>query len=264
MYRPRAWIITIGNELLIGRTVNTNAATIARELTLRGVLVKRIVVVGDSIDEIATAVREALGSADIVVTTGGLGPTDDDMTMEAVAAAIDEPLVLNPEALEMVKKFYGEKGLPLTRERIKMAYLPRGAEPLPNPVGAAPGAYIIYSGSHIIMLPGVPAEMEAMLQEALKKLKPFLPRLCVVEEGITIRGVPESTLAPLLRRAAKSCSDCYVKSHPKGHEVREPVVEVKVLASAPNCETAKSRVRNMLGKLEALLNATHSPGKRGL
>lgn len=253
MYVPRAWIITIGNELLIGRIVNTNASWLARELTLRGVKVKRIVTVGDDVDEIAYVVREAITSADIVVTTGGLGPTDDDKTMEAIALALDRPLVLNREALEMVKRFYSEKGYELTPERVKMAYLPAGAIPLPNPVGAAPGAFIVERTARIIVLPGVPREMEAMFQHALDLLKPILPELCVVEEGIEVRGVPESSLAPLLRQASKLCADCYTKSHPKGHETREPIVEVKVLASAPSCEEARAKAGRVLNELKRLL-----------
>lgn len=249
MYRPRAWILNIGNELLIGRIVNTNGAYIARELTLRGVRVERIIVVSDSLDEVATTVREAIGRADIVVTTGGLGPTDDDITMEAIAAALNLPLVLNTTALSMVREFYHKRDLELTKERIKMAYLPRNAEPIPNPVGAAPGAYIYYSGVHIIVLPGVPSEMEAMLRIAIEKLDPFLPKLCIVEERITIAGIPESSLAPMLRKASKLCSDCYVKSHPKGHEIDNPIVEVKVLASAPDCGTARSKATRVLDAL---------------
>ncbi|HIQ23652.1 MAG TPA: nicotinamide mononucleotide deamidase-related protein [Pyrodictium delaneyi] len=258
MYRPHAWVVNIGNELLIGRITNTNATVIARELMLRGVIVKRIVVVGDYLDDIATSVREAVGYADIVVTTGGLGPTDDDITMEAVAAAINAPLVLNKAALEMVEAFYRKRGLQLTRERLKMAYLPLGAEPVPNPVGAAPGAYINYSGSHIVVLPGVPSEMEAMLKIALNRLAHILPELCVAEEGITIEGVPESSLAPLLRKASKLCSDCYIKSHPKGHEVDNPIIDVKVMASAPDCDTARSKVLTVLGYLKKLIQGGDS------
>jgi nicotinamide-nucleotide amidase len=254
LYMPRAWIITIGNELLIGRIVNTNAAWLARELTLRGVKVERIVVVGDDVDEIASLVREAVAAADIVVTTGGLGPTDDDKTMEAVAAALHRPLVVNREAYEMVRRFYETRGYSMTSERLKMAYLPAGAIPLPNPVGAAPGAFIVERTARIIVLPGVPREMEAMFKYALDHLKPILPKLCVVEEGMEIRGVPESTLAPLLRRVSRLCGDCYVKSHPKGHEVEEPLIEVKVLASAPECEDARLKARRVLEELNRLLS----------
>jgi nicotinamide-nucleotide amidase len=255
LYAPRAWIITIGNELLIGRIVNTNASWLARELTLRGVRVERIITVGDDINEIASVVRSAVNAVDIIVTTGGLGPTDDDKTMEAIAAAINRPLILNSEAYKMVKEFYESRGYPLTRERVKMAYLPAGAIPLPNPVGAAPGAFIVERTARIIVLPGVPKEMEAMFKYALEYLKPILPKICVVEEGLEIKGIPESSLAPLLRRAARVCADCYVKSHPKGHELKEPIIDVKVLASAGSCEEARSKARRVLEELKKLLGS---------
>ncbi len=253
MYRPRAWIITIGYELLIGRIVNTNAAHIARELTLRGAIVDRIIVVGDSIDDIVYELRRGIQRSDIIVTTGGLGPTDDDKTLEAVAAATNNPLVLNNDALRMVNEFYSRKNLPLTKERIKMAYLPAGATPIPNPVGAAPGSLLFSDGTYIISLPGVPREMEAMLPLALEKIRAIFPEICIRELGKEIKGIPESSLAPILRKAAKKCPDCYVKSHPKGHELEKPVIEVKVLASAKRCEDAEKKAKLVLDELEALL-----------
>jgi molybdenum cofactor synthesis domain-containing protein len=246
LYRPRAWIVNIGNELLVGRIVNSNGAWIAKELTLRGVNVKRILVIPDSIDDIAVTVRDAVSNADVIVTTGGLGPTDDDITIEGIAAGLSLPLVLNEQALLMVREFYAKRGLPLTRERVKMAYLVKDAEPIPNPVGAAPGMYVNYRGVHLFSLPGVPREMEAMFPWVLQKLEPILPKLCVREKGLTIEGVPESTLAPLVRRAASLCDSCYVKTHPLGHETQEPKVEVKVLASAERCEEAEALANKVL------------------
>ena len=256
LYKPSAWIINIGNELLIGRIVNTNASWIARELTLRGVNVRRIVVVADNIAEIVAVLRDAIGNVDIVVTTGGLGPTDDDRTMEAVAMAVNRPLILNSDAYRMVREFYESRGYTLTRERLKMALLPAGAKALPNPVGAAPGAYLVERGTHIFVLPGVPQEMEAMFRYVISELEPLLPQLCVIEQGLLISGIPESTIAPLLRRASRECHDCYVKSHPKGHELEKPVIEVKVLASAKECSEAEAKARRVLEKLRRLLEET--------
>jgi nicotinamide-nucleotide amidase len=253
MYRPRAWIVTIGYELLIGRIVNTNAAHIAKELTLRGAIVDRIVTIGDSIDDIVFTIREALQRADIIVTTGGLGPTDDDKTLEAIAAATNRPLVLNSEALEMINKFYSQRGLPLTPERLKMAYLPAGSTPIPNKVGAAPGMLLYHDTTFIIALPGVPREMEEMLPLALDKIQFIFPKICVIERGIEVKGIPESTLAPLLRRASKKCLDCYVKSHPKGHELREPIIDVKVLAFGNTCEEAEKKANTVLAELSKLI-----------
>ncbi len=253
MYQPRAYIINIGNELLIGRIINSNGAWLASQLTLRGVIVERIVVVPDNLNSIVEEVRRARNRSDIVITTGGLGPTDDDITLEAVAAAFNLPLVVNKEAYEMVKKVYESKGYVLTKERIKMAYLPLGATPIPNPIGSAPGSYLVINGVHIISLPGVPSEMMAMFDYVIEKLRPILPDLCVKEESMTIKGIPESSLAPLLRKASKECIDCYVKSHPMGIEVEGPVIEVKVLSSASSCEEAARKAKSVLNKLSVLI-----------
>ncbi|MEM2609951.1 MAG: molybdopterin-binding protein, partial [Candidatus Bathyarchaeia archaeon] len=166
-------IICVGNELLIGKTLNTNAQWLAKRATSLGVTLKRITVVGDDVDEIACAVREALGRKPrFIITTGGLGPTFDDKTLEGIAKAINRRLELNEKALEMVRKKYEEyakarkiNAIEMTAHRIKMAQLPEGAEPLPNPVGTAPGVLVRIGGTDLIALPGVPSEMEAIFDE---------------------------------------------------------------------------------------------------
>jgi molybdenum cofactor synthesis domain-containing protein len=256
--RPTAWIVTVGNELLIGRTVNTNAAWLGKKLTFLGFKVERVIVVPDSVDEIAEEVGRALGRARLVVTTGGLGPTYDDVTLEGVARAAGAPLTLNEEALEMVKRFYEEKGMPLTREREKMAWLPRGARPLRNPVGAAPGALLEVGGTLIASLPGVPGEMKAMFESELEPLlRRMAPRLSIVECYAVIVGAPESALAPFIEDASKRHHRAYVKSHPQGHETRGPVVEVRVMASGESEDEAR---KEALRALEIVVEGAKSLG----
>lgn len=241
---PGAWIVTVGNEILIGRIVNTNAAWLARRLTFLGFNVERIVVAPDEPGEVAEEIRRALSrpSVRLVVTTGGLGPTYDDRTLEAVALAAGVRLALNQRAYEMVRAKYEQSGLPMTKEREKMAMLPEGAEPLANPVGMAPGSWLVVGGKAIASLPGVPAEMEAMFeQEVVPRIRPMAPQLAVVDCGLVVVGVPESSLAPYVERAERSAPGVYVKSHPKGHETRGPVLEIRVLASAPTRDEAVSR-----------------------
>jgi len=244
---PTAYVVTVGNELLIGRTVNTNAAWLGRRLTLLGFRVVRMITVPDDVGEIASAVREGLERARVVVTTGGLGPTYDDVTLQGVAEALGRRLVLNREALEMVKRFYERLDGVLTEERVKMAMLPEGAKPLRNPVGAAPGALVECGGRIIASLPGVPREMEAMfLEEVEPVLRRIAPPVSIVECGLTVKGVPESLLAPHVKRAARVGGSVYVKSHPRGSEAGAPVVEVKVLASAPSRAEALNVAREAL------------------
>lgn len=239
--KPEAWIITVGNEILIGRVVNTNAAWLGRRLTLLGFRVARVVTVPDNIDEIASELRAAASRASVIVTTGGLGPTYDDVTLEGVARAFWRKLTLNEEALRMVESFYANMGEPLTPERRKMAYLPEGARPLRNPVGAAPGVLLeLPNGVIVACLPGVPREMEAMFESEVEPvLRRIAPKLSIVECGFKVKGVPESSLAPYIREASRVSERVYVKSHPKGFEDRDPIVEVRVLASAPEAGEAR-------------------------
>lgn len=158
-----------------------------------------------------------------MITTGGLGPTYDDVTLEGVARALGRGLKLHPRALEMVRSFYSRRGLGLTEDRVKMAMLPEGAEPLDNPVGAAPGAVVEARGTLVASLPGVPREMEAMFDRSLRPLlEGIAPPGAVVECGLTVRGVPESSLAPYIKRASRVSRMVYVKSHPQGSELGEP------------------------------------------
>lgn len=255
-----AWILNIGTELCIGRIVNTNGAWLAQQLTLLGFKVKRIVVVPDE-EDVVELLRDACKRARVVITTGGLGSTEDDRTAEFIAKAFGLDLVLNKEALELVRRRYERAGFDLSEERKKMAKLPEGARPIPNPVGAAPGIHLEVKDCHIFALPGVPREMQAMFERYVKPLLERIgPKVCVVEEGYTVEGVPESSLAPLLKQAARACHDCYVKSHPKGDEVVNPVVEVRVLASAPDCSEARKKALAVLEELKRLLGGADKNG----
>ncbi|MGC9210442.1 MAG: nicotinamide mononucleotide deamidase-related protein [Acidilobus sp.] len=245
---PKAWLLTIGNELLIGRVVNTNAAWLARRLTFLGFNVERIIVTPDEPAEVAEEIRRALSRGDVkvIVTTGGLGPTYDDRTLEAVALATERRLTLNQVALEWVRQKYESGNMPMTKEREKMAYMPEGAEPIRNPVGTAPGSLLKVKDTVIISLPGVPAEMQAMFEEVMDRLKEMAPRLSIADCGFIVVGVPESELAPFIEEAERRNPGCYVKSHPKGHEIRGPILEVRVLASAPTKDEATQRAMRAL------------------
>ncbi|MCE4624681.1 MAG: nicotinamide mononucleotide deamidase-related protein [Desulfurococcales archaeon] len=252
---PRAWIVTVGNEILIGRIVNTNAAWLAEKLTFMGFRVERIIVVPDEPEHIAEELRRALGRARVVITTGGLGPTYDDRTLEGVAKSVSRSLKLNPEALEMVRRFYERRGLELTEDRMKMALLPEGAEAIPNPVGAAPGSWLEVEGTIIVSLPGVPAEMKAMFEQHVEpRLAREAPRKALHECGVIVRGVPESGIAPYLKRIARKYPHAYIKSHPKGHETDRPILDIRVLASAPTREEARSLAERIIAEIEETAN----------
>jgi len=168
-----AEIVTIGTELLLGEIVDTNAAHIARQLATIGVDHYYTTTVGDNEERIAHALRDALARSDVVITTGGLGPTVDDVTREAVARVTERELVFHPELLAQIEAFFRQRGSPMSPNNRRQAYVPREAIVIENPVGTAP-AFIVEAGPKaIICLPGVPHEMQHLLQE---QVLPYLSR----------------------------------------------------------------------------------------
>jgi len=244
-------IVCVGNELLIGRTLNTNEHWLARRATTLGFQVSRITTVGDDLEAIEAALREALARGPrFVLVTGGLGSTFDDKTLEGAALALGRPLKLNDRALGMVRAKYeayskerGTGELELTPARVKMAELPEGAEPMRNPVGTAPGVRADAGGSTIFFLPGVPSEMEAIFDgEVAPAMRDAAGDEGFYEEWLHVEGVMESSLAPLVEEVMRGNPHVYVKSHPKGEEGR-PVIDVHLSTVAGDEGTAGERLR---------------------
>ncbi|MFO8048042.1 MAG: competence/damage-inducible protein A [Desulfosudaceae bacterium] len=188
-------ILSTGNEVLSGIVADTNAAWMAGRLEELGLEVKRHTCVGDDLDQIAGALLEICGRAQLVVVTGGLGPTGDDLTSAAVARAAGLPLVQDSAALESVQRFFAERGSTMRASDAKQALLPRGAQCLVNPVGSAPGFAITIAGSRVCVLPGVPHEMKKMLTEQVLPLVDgwqAQQRLFPATVTISVFGLPES------------------------------------------------------------------------
>ncbi len=242
-------IICLGNELLIGKIVNSNAQWLAKYITNLGGKVRRITVVGDDISEIAAALREGLSrNSAFILTTGGLGPTFDDKTMDAVATVLKKPLELNDDAYRMVKNKYQQyekvtkKTIELTPARVKMAQLPKDSVPLPNPVGTAPAVLSTDAASTIISLPGVPSEMKAIFEASVVPLIKRLIRTHIVyETNLKVTEIIESELAPLLDQVMGEVPEVYIKSHPRAAEPI-PLLELHVTTHATSEKEAKDRV----------------------
>lgn len=244
MYECYAEIITVGNEILSGRTVNTNASHIARRLVSIGFTIRRITVVMDELDEIKQAFIESLSrKPKLIVSTGGLGPTYDDKTSEGLSLAINRPLELNQKALQMLIEKYSRLGIQLTEERRKMALMPQGSIPVENEAGIAPGIYINYQGIEILATPGVPREMENVLENFLSRYLSNRPNKKYYEENFIIKGVMESALAPYVKQLVKKY-DLYIKTHHEGKELDNPLLEVQIAGSSENEEEIKKKVKN--------------------
>ncbi len=253
MKLPEAWIISVGNELLNGRIMNTNLSWLARKLTIDGYLVRAALTVRDECNDIVWAFRTALDKgASLILSTGGLGPTFDDKTSECLSKAIGRKHVVNEEALRMVEEKYKEKNMPLTEHRIKMAMMPEGAKPIPNNVGTAPGILVEENESIILVMPGVPGEMKDIFERVEPLLRKRAPPLHYVSKDLLVKGVPESAAAPIIEKVMKKFP-VYIKSHPSGHEIREPILRINVIASSPNKEEAEESAKGAIKMLKDLL-----------
>ncbi len=229
-----AVIVAVGREILRGRIHDSNSWTLARRLTSLGVRVLRIVACDDDRSAIAREVHRAQqDGAMLIVTTGGLGPTDDDLTLAALADATGRPLVLDEEARRHIASRYaghhraGAVDDPgMTPPREKMARIPQGARALPNPIGAAPAVWLEVGPTTLVALPGVPAEMSAILEASvLPTLASRAPGAIYLERGIRTRARDESEVSPVLRRITHEVPEVFLKSHPTrfGSDVRMEV-----------------------------------------
>jgi molybdenum cofactor synthesis domain-containing protein len=214
-------ILVVGNEILIGDIQDTNTNWICKLINGRGGYVARATMLRDIPEEISAATRAAIGrGADILITSGGLGPTADDLTVAAVSEGAGLELRLDEKARQMVKESYDDffaRGIMaqggLNPAREKMAWLPVGAEPLHNPVGTAPGVLVRVGKTAIICLPGVPSEFKGIITTSLE---PFLRETLgdggSLTKAMTVRCNDESILEPVLSRVVPSHPRVYIKS----------------------------------------------------
>jgi len=194
----RASIVSIGNELLNGQTVNSNAAYLGAELLTIGIPVVSSYAVADEIDAIVRALDMANSDADVVLATGGLGPTDDDLTRQAMAKFLGVELELHNDLLEKIQHFFNRLNRRMPERNKIQAYIPAGARALPN-IGTAPGIRAESKGKLFYALPGVPLEMKRMFEESLlPELKRFAGGQAVVVRKLKCFGAGESTIAELL------------------------------------------------------------------
>ena len=253
-------IISIGNELLSGLTVNTNAAFLAENLTKIGFSVKKIITIPDEIESVSNEIRGVLISKEcqLIIITGGLGPTWDDSTSKFLAKALEVPINLNSEALDIVTNRYLKlfrEGLvdtsEITSAREKMAYLPEGTSPIHNSVGTAPGIYYkdLQSNVRIYCFPGVPKEMIEMY----RLIRPDLIILGNREDNhyFEIEYLTpfkdESLLAPYLQEVRKKF-DVWIKSLPNAYQEEE---QIRMIIST-NGDSEESVRLAVLGALDLL------------
>ena len=227
----RIEMLAVGKELLIGRTMNSNAHWMGKRLARMGTMLKQITTVDDDLDEIASAFRAAVKrSPDFLVVVGGLGPTPDDMTLKGVADGMGVALRRNDRALELIREHYARRGLQnieLTPARLKMSKLPAGAEPVYNGEGTAPGVKLTARRTTVYCLPGVPVEMKGIFRMSVEpEIKKKLGKLHRKYVTMKLEGILESTLAPVIAAELRRHPGAYIKSHPRG--IREGVSRIEL------------------------------------
>ena len=206
MANPTAAMLVIGDEILSGRTQDTNSHHLAGELARHGIDLREIRVVPDEAEAIATAIRAMASGHDHLFTSGGIGPTHDDITADAVAEAFDLPLAVREDARAIRAAHYAKSGAELNAARLRMARIPEGAALIDNPISAAPG----FSIGNIHVMAGVPAVFHAMVASVLPRLtggRPLLSQSLRVERG-------EGEIAGPLAELAAACPDLSMGSYP--------------------------------------------------
>lgn len=201
----KAEIITIGDELLIGQTIDTNSAWIGAELSQAGFDICRKISIHDKREDILDAVREAVSKYDIVLITGGLGPTSDDITKQTLCDIFDGTLVVNTTVLSMINEMMLRRGIPMNEINRKQAEIPDSCRVLYNKLGTAPGMWFEKEGTIFISMPGVPYEMKYIMNEhVLPELKKRFHSQVVIHRNIMTYGTSESRLAEILTGFEKS------------------------------------------------------------
>ena len=219
-------ILSVGNELLIGKTTNTNLTWLSGQLTHLGGVVRRALTIRDEISEISEALTLTFRrQPDALIISGGLGPTFDDKTLQGIAYGLGVCLSLDQRALDLIKDRVKE----LNPGRLKMAHLPEGSLALRNQKGTAPGVYLTVGKVHLFALPGVPSEMRSIFKNSVIAL---LRRELVLgtfhDASLLSLGLPESRMAPIIEEGMALLPDVYIKSHPLGIEAGRPRISLHI------------------------------------
>ena len=244
--RNKVAIISIGTELTSGLILNTNAQWLARRLSNIGYKVQLIITVPDNPEMIKEALKTAIKNTDIIITTGGLGFTDDDITLETISKTLKLKQKLSREAEKLILERYRSKGVKPPENYRKAAMIPEGAEIIPNTVGTAPGVHIKYQDKEIYILPGVPAEMEEMFKTHIEpKLKEKSRKKISVTAKITTKIEVEHIVWEKIKEIVEKHKEAYIKTHAK-----KPV-EITILIQEESRKKAEERIGEIISEIKS-------------
>lgn len=244
----KAEILCVGTELLLGDIVNTNAVYLAKELAKLGINVYHQAVVGDNPERLKASLKEALSRCDLVITTGGLGPTCDDLTKETAAEVLKLPMEENAEELQHIKEYFKKINRTMTDNNRKQALIPKGAVILKNGFGTAPGILAENNGKFLALLPGPPREMRPMFDNELAPILKKYTGKTLVSRTIHIFNVGESSVESKLKDLMNSLENPTLAPYAKDGEVL-----LRVTASAESTEKGYEMIEPVIEKVREII-----------
>ena len=240
----KAEVIAIGSELLLGQIIDTNSSYIAKLLAENGIELVQTATVGDDLQRMKEVIGEAIIRSQIVITTGGIGPTEDDLTREAIAEVTQHPLTFQPHLMEQIETLFKKRGFRMSESNRKQAYIPEGAIPIENPKGTAPGFIAETPGGAIITIPGVPFEMEYLMENTVIPYirKRFDIRHQVIQyKVLRACGLGESAIGLQIKDLMKEST----KPPSIGTLASMGDIRIRITAKAENPEEASNLIQNM-------------------
>jgi nicotinamide-nucleotide amidase len=239
----KAEIIAIGSELLLGQIIDTNSSYIAKRLAENGIELVQTTMVGDDLQRMKEVIREVANRSQVVITTGGIGPTEDDLTREVIAEVFQRPLTFQPHLMEQIETLFKKRGFRMVESNRKQAYIPKGSIPIENPKGTAPGFIVEHSNGSVISIPGVPPEIEYLMENTVI---PYLrKRFDLKHEVIQYRvlracGLGESAIGLQIKDLMKESRNPSVGTLASIGDIR-----IRITAKAQSPEEASNLIQKM-------------------
>ncbi len=244
--RTQAEIISVGTELLRGEITDTNAGYLASELPLLGITVQRMTTAGDDREELCQVIRQALDRSALVITSGGLGPTDDDLTRDCIASVLDEEMSIDAELERQLRAMFGRMAREMPEHNLRQAVLIPSAESLPNPRGTAPGWWVVKGESTVVALPGPPRELKPMWKnEVLPRIQSRFPGEPILSRTIKTYGVAEAKVSELVQPFFESADP------PPGIYSKPDGIHIRLIAHGDDAgrmlDSAESKLAEIFG-----------------
>ena len=243
-----AEILSIGTELLMGELVDTNSSFLASELAKLGIEVRWVTKVGDDPDRLSEAIERAFKRSDVTLTSGGLGPTSDDLTRETIARVCSEDMTVQDDLLEHLKGLFANRGFPMPETNVKQATLIPSAEAISNPMGTAPGWWVEREGSVIVAMPGPPREIQRMwANEVAPRLRERNAGIAIVTRNLKTFGISEGGLDEILSPLFKSENPLL------GIYSKQDGIHLRAIATAATDEKARALIIPMEAEIRGII-----------